>query len=173
MKPSGWALQQTSAGQATGRRRPSVLAFQFAGLSYPEIPPERSSLRAVASAVLSRVGSAISWSRRLRVNAGSSHSGRGLEAGRAASSWGVLQSVVMGRVDAILAQALELSDDERARLALRLAESLQPPPAASAPAAWAAEVARRIERLRDGSAKTVSEAKTVSATRAAVANRRT
>jgi len=64
--------------------------------------------------------------------------------------------VVMREPDAILHDALELPEDERARLALRLAESLEPAPAPQAADAWASEVARRIQRLRDGTALTVT-----------------
>ena len=61
----------------------------------------------------------------------------------------------MRESDAILHDALELPEPERARLALKLAESLEPAPTPGAPEAWAREVARRIERLRDGTARTV------------------
>jgi len=62
----------------------------------------------------------------------------------------------MASADSILAQALELPEDERARVALRLAESLSGPPDPDAEEAWSREIARRIERLRDGTARTVS-----------------
>lgn len=78
----------------------------------------------------------------------------------------------MSRIDLILAEALELSDDERAQLALRLAESLTPTPAPSAHDAWVGEIARRIERLRDGTARTVSAQDALSMARAALAARR-
>jgi putative addiction module component (TIGR02574 family) len=62
----------------------------------------------------------------------------------------------MREPDAIFHDALALPESDRARLALKLAESLDPPPHADAPRAWAAEITRRIERLRDGTAKTVT-----------------
>ena len=61
----------------------------------------------------------------------------------------------MREPDAILHDALELPETERARLALKLAESLKPAPRPDAPEAWAAEITRRIERLRDGTARTI------------------
>ncbi len=62
----------------------------------------------------------------------------------------------MRESDAILHEALELPEPERALLALRLAESLDPEPAPGASEAWATEVARRIERLRGGNARTIT-----------------
>lgn len=58
--------------------------------------------------------------------------------------------------DTLLAEALKLPQDERARLALRLAESLDDSADASSEEAWAREVSRRIERLREGTARVVS-----------------
>ena len=65
-------------------------------------------------------------------------------------------STCMRSPDSLLAEALELPEDERARLALRLAESLDPGEDTNSEEAWAREIARRIERLRDGTARTVS-----------------
>ncbi len=62
----------------------------------------------------------------------------------------------MRETDAILNEALKLPEDERARLALRLSESLGAPPEPNAERAWAGEIARRIERLRDGTARVIS-----------------
>jgi putative addiction module component (TIGR02574 family) len=78
----------------------------------------------------------------------------------------------MGRLDNLLAEALKLPEDDRARLALRLAESLSPLPSQSAPSAWAAEITRRVARLREGSAKTVPADVAVAEARAALASRR-
>lgn len=58
----------------------------------------------------------------------------------------------MRETDAILNEALKLPENERARLALRLTESLGSAPEPNAERAWAAEIARRIERLREGTA---------------------
>ena len=52
--------------------------------------------------------------------------------------------------DALLDEALQLPDDERALLALRLAESLAGAPDPESEAAWARGIARRVERLREG-----------------------
>jgi putative addiction module component (TIGR02574 family) len=58
--------------------------------------------------------------------------------------------------DSLLAEALQLPEQERARLALRLAESLDRAAGADSEDAWASEVSRRIERLRAGTVQTVS-----------------
>ncbi len=55
---------------------------------------------------------------------------------------------------AILETALDLPDEERAELALRLVESLDGEPADDVEAAWAAEVKDRVEALRRGDAHT-------------------
>ena len=78
----------------------------------------------------------------------------------------------VAHADKLLAEALELPEDDRARLALRLAESLEPPPEPTARERWASEITRRIERLRDGTAKVVTAEEALSAARAAVASRR-
>ena len=62
----------------------------------------------------------------------------------------------MRETDAILHEALELPEGERTRLALKLGESLDPTSEPGAPDAWVAEIARRLERLRDGTARTMS-----------------
>lgn len=62
----------------------------------------------------------------------------------------------MREADAILNEALELPNAERAELALKLTASLDPEPEPGAGDAWAAEISRRIERLRNGTAQTVS-----------------
>jgi putative addiction module component (TIGR02574 family) len=72
----------------------------------------------------------------------------------------------MREPEAILDEALELPEPERARLALRLAESLEPSPELGAEEAWAEEIARRIARLRDGSVRTVSSEEAMARARA-------
>ena len=62
----------------------------------------------------------------------------------------------MSRDDALLAEALELPLVERARLALRLAESLDDTIHPDAEESWAKEVARRVELLRAGRLETIS-----------------
>lgn len=59
----------------------------------------------------------------------------------------------MSEATAILRGALELPVPQRADLALQLLESLDAEPDENVEAAWAAEVARRIESLRRGEAK--------------------
>lgn len=58
----------------------------------------------------------------------------------------------------ILAEALDLPEADRAQMALRLSESVSaaPVPEVGAPAAWANEISRRLARLADGTARTVS-----------------
>jgi putative addiction module component (TIGR02574 family) len=74
--------------------------------------------------------------------------------------------------DSILAEALKLPEDERARVALRLSESLSKRQIAGAEEAWAGEITRRIERLRDGSARTVTADEALASARARLATRR-
>ncbi len=78
----------------------------------------------------------------------------------------------MRNSQALLDEALKLPDDERALLALRLAESLAGAPEPESEAAWAKEITRRIERLRDGSARVLSGADAMALARAEVAARR-
>jgi putative addiction module component (TIGR02574 family) len=59
---------------------------------------------------------------------------------------------------ALLDAALELTDYQRATLALRLIESIDGPPDEGVEEAWADEVGRRVQSLRDGTAKTVQAA---------------
>jgi putative addiction module component (TIGR02574 family) len=58
-------------------------------------------------------------------------------------------------LDTILHAALMLSDQERARLAARLLDSLDPRGDDDVDAAWDAEVARRLAALDSGTAKVV------------------
>lgn len=78
----------------------------------------------------------------------------------------------MRPVETLLAEALELAEDERARIALRLAESLEPTPTPGAQQAWAQEIARRVQRVLEGSARTVTAEQALSAARARLAARR-
>ena len=80
--------------------------------------------------------------------------------------------VIMHASDAILAEALKLPEEERARVALRLSESLSGLPDVHAHEAWAGEIARRIARLHDGTARTVTADEALSRTRARLATRR-
>ena len=64
----------------------------------------------------------------------------------------------MTKADAILDAAMQLDHDLRANLALRLLESLDGPPDAGWEAAWAEELERRVEGIRDGSARLVPAA---------------
>jgi putative addiction module component (TIGR02574 family) len=56
----------------------------------------------------------------------------------------------------LLQKALSLSDEERAELAGSLIESLDPTIDEPAEAAWNQEIARRINDLNSGKAKTIS-----------------
>lgn len=60
----------------------------------------------------------------------------------------------MNSAHAILQTALDLSDTERAELALRLVESLDGKSTADVESAWASEVTERVETLRRGEART-------------------
>jgi hypothetical protein len=74
--------------------------------------------------------------------------------------------------DALLDEALRLPDDERALLAFRLAESLHGTPEPDAEKAWAEEIARRIQRLRDGTARVMSGADALALARSQLSARR-
>lgn len=56
----------------------------------------------------------------------------------------------------LLQKALSLSEEERAELAGSLLESLDPTVDQAAEAAWNQEIARRIDDLDSGKAKTIS-----------------
>jgi hypothetical protein len=73
----------------------------------------------------------------------------------------------MRAVDSILAEALEFLEEEKARVALRLSESLSGMPDMGAAEAWAGEITRRIEKLWDGSARTLTTDKALSQAQAA------
>ena len=60
----------------------------------------------------------------------------------------------MTTVQGILRNALDLRNEERAELALRLMESLEEQPTDDIEAAWAREVRDRVEALRRGAAST-------------------
>ena len=55
----------------------------------------------------------------------------------------------------LLAQALQLSAEERGALAGQLIESLDPQIDEDVEAAWSVEIQRRLQRLDDGVAKTI------------------
>ena len=78
---------------------------------------------------------------------------------------------IMRTSDAIL-EALKLPEEERARVALRLSESLSGLPDVHAQEAWAGEISRRIARLNDGTARTVTADEALSRARARLAARR-
>ena len=82
----------------------------------------------------------------------------------------------MTQAESLLAQALELPDDERARLALSLSQSLEAPLDASAQARWEStwveEITRRIERIKDGTARTVTAEEALARARAKLDARR-
>jgi putative addiction module component (TIGR02574 family) len=78
----------------------------------------------------------------------------------------------MSREDALLAEALDLPVVERARLALRLAESLDDTIYPDAEEAWAKEVARRVELLRAGKLETISAREAFRRAEADLASRR-
>lgn len=78
----------------------------------------------------------------------------------------------MRQLELLLAEALNLPEDQRAQLALRLAESLEPAPASSAQEAWAREITRRVERLRAGTARTVTAEDAIANARAKLAAHR-
>ncbi len=56
----------------------------------------------------------------------------------------------------LLAEALQLSPEERAALAGELIQSLETEVDADAEAAWSAEIRARVDRVDAGAAKTIS-----------------
>lgn len=56
----------------------------------------------------------------------------------------------------LLTIALELPPEQRAELAGRLIESLDPPPDEGVEEAWSEEIRRRLEHLHSGTATTIS-----------------
>jgi putative addiction module component (TIGR02574 family) len=56
-------------------------------------------------------------------------------------------------VERLAQQALALSDQERAELARKLLVSLEGPPDQGVDAAWDLEIAKRVDRIREGKAK--------------------
>ncbi|HXU32775.1 MAG TPA: addiction module protein [Thermoanaerobaculia bacterium] len=74
--------------------------------------------------------------------------------------------------EALLEEALKLPEPERARVALRLSESLSGLPDVHPHEAWAGEIGRRIARLNDGTARTVTAAEALLRARARLAARR-
>lgn len=78
----------------------------------------------------------------------------------------------MRAADAILEEALKLPENERARVALRLSESLSGRTDDRVHEAWAGEITRRIARLHDGTARTVTADEALSRARSRLAARR-
>jgi putative addiction module component (TIGR02574 family) len=78
----------------------------------------------------------------------------------------------MRSAEAIAVDALALPADERAALVLRLAESLDEEHDADAEDAWAAEVAARIDTVRDGTAETITTSEALAQARARLSARR-
>jgi len=56
-------------------------------------------------------------------------------------------------VERLAQEALALSDQERAELARKLLVSLEGPPEEDANAAWNLEIAKRVDRIREGKPK--------------------
>ena len=59
------------------------------------------------------------------------------------------------KAKALLAQALELEEAERAEIAGSLLQSLEPPPSTEVDAAWRDEVRKRLAELESGEAETI------------------
>lgn len=59
------------------------------------------------------------------------------------------------KADAVLKQALDLSDGERAEIAAALLESLEPPADTDIESAWRQEIQKRIEQIDCGQVQTV------------------
>lgn len=78
----------------------------------------------------------------------------------------------MRNSDALLKEALPLPPNERARLALRLIESLDGEPDEAAEKAWAAAVSERISSLEEGTARTVSADEAIAYARERLAKKR-
>ena len=74
--------------------------------------------------------------------------------------------------EAIAAEALSLPVADRAALVLRLAESLDEQYDADTEDLWAAEVASRVEALRQGTAETITTAEALAEARARLSARR-
>ena len=72
----------------------------------------------------------------------------------------------MRSVEAIAVEALALPEDQRAELALRLAESLDEQHDADAEDAWALEVAARVESVAAGATETITTAEALVKARA-------
>ena len=61
----------------------------------------------------------------------------------------------MAQANKVYEDALALTTDERARLAARLIESLEPDDDGDVEAVWRVEVARRLRELDEGTVETV------------------
>lgn len=60
------------------------------------------------------------------------------------------------KAESLLREALELSESERAEIAGRLLESIEPEPDAEVEAAWAAEIDRRVRSIDAGEVELIS-----------------
>ncbi|MCB9763898.1 MAG: addiction module protein [Alphaproteobacteria bacterium] len=79
----------------------------------------------------------------------------------------------MSQAEAILKEAMTLSEAERAELAHRLFDSLEPEPAPNeVEEAWASEVASRVEEIRRGEVETVPWREAIEESRAFLRARR-
>jgi putative addiction module component (TIGR02574 family) len=66
-----------------------------------------------------------------------------------------MAGIMNQKVEAVLRQALELHEDERAEIAGALLESLEPAPDVDVEQAWREEVARRVATLEEGTVETI------------------
>ena len=78
----------------------------------------------------------------------------------------------MRPADKLLDEVLQLPAEDRALLAFRLAESLHGEPEPDVESAWAEEISRRIQRLRDGTARVVPGAEALARARKEISARR-
>lgn len=67
----------------------------------------------------------------------------------------VASSAMPRKLDQVLRDALELGQDDRAKLVEHLIESLDPAVEAGAEEAWAREIRRRAEEIDSGAARTI------------------
>jgi putative addiction module component (TIGR02574 family) len=78
----------------------------------------------------------------------------------------------MTTAESILVAALDLPDPDRAKLALRLVESLDGPADEDVEVAWATEIRRRVMDLREGKSTTLSADEVKGRVHARLAKRR-
>ncbi len=80
--------------------------------------------------------------------------------------------VLVNTVDDIIASISRLSEVERVHFEARLAESRRGPSVPGAADAWRAEIERRLEEVRNGTADTVPAEVVIASARARLAGRR-